>query len=76
MQVRLYAGLSLKSGSRFVFCRFYTGRITKRRESYVTFAKQNGSVTVTYLKVRTNLYTSDELATITSVICSTRYNFV
>ena len=37
------AGLSLKSGSRFVFCRFYTGRITKRRESYVTFAKENGS---------------------------------
>ena len=33
----------LKSGSRFVFCRFYTGRITKRRESYVTFAEEVGS---------------------------------
>ena len=47
MQVRLYAGLSLKSGSRFVFCRFYTGRITERRESYVTFAEKGGSTTVT-----------------------------
>jgi len=47
MQVRLYAGLSLKSGSRFVFCRFYTGRITKKKESYVTFAEKDGSTTVT-----------------------------
>ena len=37
----------LKSGSRFVFCRFYTGRITERRESYVTFAEKDGSTTVT-----------------------------
>ena len=26
---------------------FYTGRITKRRESYVTFAEKDGSTTVT-----------------------------
>ena len=40
------AGLSSKSGSRFVFCYITTGRITKHRKSYVTFAKKNGSVTV------------------------------
>ncbi len=41
------ADLSLKSGSRFVFCRFYTGRITKGEKSYVTFAEKDGSTTVT-----------------------------
>ncbi len=40
MQVRLYAGLSLKSGSRFVFCRFYTGRITKRKKVMLPLQKR------------------------------------
>ncbi|NBJ06765.1 hypothetical protein D1647_11335, partial [Alistipes sp. Z76] len=34
------------------------GSHNQEEKSYVTFAKQNGSVTVTYLKVRTNLYTA------------------
>ena len=48
MQVRFVArAYPLYSGSRFVFC-FYAGRILKTK-SYVTFAKEDGSVTVQHI---------------------------
>ena len=76
-QARFMRGLILLSQVHVSSFVILCGSHNLKTKSYAIFAKEDGSVTVQYiLKVRTNLYAYDKLATIILMIGFLGINFV